>query len=163
MSSLWTVRGKVKLTAIVLAVTLLFGSILPVYAQGSGNWNLVQMFPGAVCGSYRNGSTPTPTVWILVSLAGSWTSPINFGIRNLPPGATLVRTTFVNGNPAPYQAIPAGSSDGSGGARGRLEITYHQGTTAPGSYAATLWAKDNSNEKTLPVTLVVKDEKCRGY
>jgi len=154
--------GRFNLTAILLAVMLLFEVNLPVHAQ-SGNWNLVQMFPGTVCASYRNGGTPTPTIWILINLSGSWSSAVNFGARDLPPGATLVRTTFVNGNPVPYQPIPAGSGDGSGGALGRLEVTYHQGSTPVGSYSATLWAKDNGTEKTLPVTLVVKNEKCSRY
>jgi len=158
----WQLHSRVKWMAPLLVVALLLATILPVQAQGS-NWNVVQLFPGAVCGSYRNGSTPTPAVWILIGLSGTWTSPVNFGIKNLPPGATLVRTTFVNGEPAPYQPIAPGSSDGSGGALGRLEITYHQGTTPPGSYAATIWAKDNSTAKTIPVTLVVKNEKCSRY
>jgi len=155
---------KPKFMVMLLTAALLFGSFLPARAQSGGNWNLFQMFPGTVCASYRNGSTPAPTVWILIGLSGTWTSAVNFGVRGLPQGATLVRTTFVNGNPAPYQAIPAGSSDGSDGARGRLEITYHQGATPPGSYTAVLWAKDGSNpEKTLPVSLVVKYEKCSRY
>lgn len=154
---------KAKVAAVVIAIMLLVGTMLPLHAQGSGNWSLVQMFPGTVCASYKMGNTPTPTVWILINLSGTWTSPVNFGIRNLPPGATLVRTTFVNGNPAPYQAIPPGSGDGSGGARGRVEVTYHQSSTPTGTYQATLWAKDNNTEKTLPVTLVVKNEKCSRY
>lgn len=154
-------KAGVKVATVVIAITLLFSVMLPVHAQGS--WNLVQMFPGTVCASYKLGNTPAPTVWILINLSGTWTSPVNFGIRNLPPGATLVRTTFVNGNPAPYQAISPGSGDGSGGARGRVEVTYHQGSTPTGTYQATLWAKDSSTEKTLPVTLVVKNEKCSRY
>jgi len=165
MSGPWNTSIGAKFAVILLAVMLTFGGILPVRAQGGGNWNLVQMFPGTVCGSYRSGSTPTPTIWILISLSGTWTSPVNFGIRNVPPGATLVRTTFVNGNPVSYQPIPPGSGDGSGGARGRLEVTYHLGSTPPGTYQATLWAKDGSSapEKTLPITLVVKNEKCSRY
>jgi len=165
MSNFWTAYVKLKLIVTLLMAMLLIGSIVPVRAQSGGNWNLVQMFPGTICGSYRNGSTPAPTIWILISLSGTWTSPVNYGIRNLPPGSTLVRTTFVNGNPAPYQPVPPGSGDGSGGARGRLEVTYHRGSTPPGTYQALLWAKDGSSapEKTLPVTLVVKNEKCSRY
>jgi len=160
MLSLWY---KVRLPLALLLVALLLGDTLPVYAQSSPAWNLVQLFPGTICASYRNGATPSPTIWILINLSGKWTHPVNFGIRNQPPGATVTRSTFINGNPAPYQPIAPGSGDGSGGARGRVEVTYHQGQTPTHTYSATLWANDGTTERTLPVTLVVQTAKCTGY
>jgi hypothetical protein len=153
----WTV-------AILLAAVILFAlTVFPVQVQGDAGWNLVQMFPGTKCMSYHDGGTPNPTAWLLIDLSGTWTHPVNFGIRNTPPGATVGLTTFVNGNPAPYQPIAPGSGDGSGGARGRVEVTVHAGTTAPGTYNATLWANDGSTERTLPVTIVVQNPKCSRY
>jgi hypothetical protein len=155
-------KRKLKLV-LVVATLLILGNLLPARTQAATTWQLVQLFPGSVCGSYRDGSTPSPTVWILLTLSGTWTHPVNFGIRNPPPGTTVGRSTFVNGNPVPYQPIAPGSGDGTGGALGRVELTYHQGTTPPGTYSATLWANDGTTERTLPVTLVVKVEKCSRY
>lgn len=153
--------SRLKLAIIVVA--LLLGNLVPVQAQTSGSWSLIQLFPGTVCGSYRNGSTSNPTVWILLTLSGTWTRPVNFGLSNAPPGSTIGRTTFVNGNPVPYQPIAPGSGDGSGGALGRVEVTYHLGATPTGTYTASLWASDGVVTKRLPLTLVVKTEKCSGY
>jgi hypothetical protein len=152
-----------RLTLALIVVALLLGNLVPVHAQTSSSWTLVQVFPRPICGSYRDGSTPNRTVWILLTLSGTWTRPVAFGLKNRPPGSTIVRTTFVNGNPVPYQPIAPGSGDGSGGALGRVEVTYHLGTTPPGTYTATLWASDGVVTQTLPVTLVVKMEKCSSY
>ncbi|MEP7292797.1 MAG: DUF5980 family protein [Chloroflexota bacterium] len=154
----WKHSIQLRVFAVMIASFLLLFSLAP--AQGQ-NWELVQSFPGTKCMTYRDGGIPQPTLWLLIDLSGSWTSPVEFGIRDLPEGMLVSRSTFVNGNPAPYQPIAPGSGDGALPALGRVELTSQIKSVPTATYTATLWANDGTTERTSPVTIVVQNARCR--
>lgn len=139
-----TVSGGARLVAaLVSALVLALVGAQPAAASGAttSTWQLTDNGQ-KIC--IPAGKTWWTYFWITID--GHWTTPIEVGARNLPPGTVTS---------LPHSALPPGSSNGRT-ALDLIEMTLPP--LAHGVYQPELTASDGVQTQSVPVTIQVQDE-----
>ncbi|WP_159079156.1 DUF5980 family protein [Plantactinospora sp. BC1] len=112
----------------------------------SATWELVDYDPNRPQRICTPSDFARAGLYFLVSINGTWSTPITSGVANLPPGAA----------PTPNGFIPPGSSD-----RGRVlsAAPFSVASTPVGRYHSVLWASDGRVTQTVPV-IIDFQERC---
>lgn len=106
-------------------------------------WTLVDFGPGQEQRICTPPDFARPNLYFFVILEGTWSTPIHFGLSNLPAGSEAL-----TGWP-----IEPGSGDGHTVLR---FAAFHLAASPVGRYTPTLWASDGVVTQTATVIIDVK-------
>lgn len=144
-------RSVLKLViGVAAALTLTLGGGSPAVAAPASTtggsvpttWELVDFDPHQrICtpaNFARNG------LYFMVSIDGTWSTPITSGVTDLPPGAAAIPNAY----------IPPGSGD-----YGQVLnlAPFSVAATPAGRYHSLLWASDGTVTQTVPVIIDFQD------
>ena len=139
---------RIARSVLVLASVLLVGS--PVVAQAAAptrTWHLEKFDrTSRMCVQYGPEGR-THASYFLFVVSGSWSTDLDFGMRDLPPGWT-----------ATEHHLPPGSNhhdpDGSININGFISV-QGSATVPLATYRAQIWVSDGTATDTMPADIVV--------
>jgi Family of unknown function (DUF5980) len=136
-------RGAGLLLGLFSALALMLVGGAPASASAS-TWTL-EAEGQRICVSPTYG---WPSTYAFAPVSGTWSSPIQTGIRNLPPGSSGMGGTI---NPGTNERTP----DGALVVNAFLWLSI---APAPaGEYTAEVWATDGEHTETDPLLIIFRD------
>ncbi|MBT3151475.1 hypothetical protein HTV45_11370 [Streptomyces sp. CHD11] len=115
-------------------------------AQQAATWELVALGGGgsqSVCGEAASDRVPH----VYVQLDGSWSTEIEIGAGDLPPGVTY----------NDFGAVLPGANESGTEVAGVFSLNL-PAAPAGTTHRATLWATDGSERQTVPLVIEWKDD-----
>lgn len=107
-------------------------------------WTLVDFGPGQEQRICTPPNFARPNLYFFVILDGTWSTPIHYGLSDLPAGSQALTGGLVG----------PGSGDGH---RVNAFAAFHLAATPVGRYTSTLWASDGVVTQTATVIIDVKE------
>ncbi len=140
-----SVRRAGLSVGLVSAVVLPLVGAAPASAGAAGAWNLAAEGQ-RICMHPDHG---WPRTYAFATVEGTWDTPIEYGIRELPPGSSGVGGTL---EPGTNERDP---DDGGLPVNGWLDLRI---APAPaGEYTAEVWASDGKETQTDSLLLVLRE------